>query len=347
MNKDTGMVVEIKGKTCIILTPGGEFREVALPSGNVRLGDEITSAAPAKIPAWWKPLLAAAGVFLLLWAGFLYSGWSNEAVAYVGLDINPSVELGLNRRQLVCQAGSLDAEGAALLQKAAVRGLPLEKAIAALLAEAVTSRYLDPARENVVLTTVTAAKDEKREMPAEQQITRYIENALRASGARAEVVVVETAPQVRRQAQEAGLSTGKYLLYLRGAQAGLPVSIEELKEETLAGLEAKKHFKARDLMRDLTNPAGETRQEKEAEIQKERDFPGLHRAPDDREKDGIREQSGNRTQAEETEETINEKRETVPGRDKFPGAGEEKERKAEGGGAKGVSARKDNAMPRR
>ncbi|MEW6426260.1 MAG: anti-sigma factor domain-containing protein, partial [Bacillota bacterium] len=218
MNKDTGMVVEIKGKTCIILTPGGEFREVALPSGNVRLGDEITSAAPAKIPAWWKPLLAAAGVFLLLWAGFLYSGWSNEAVAYVGLDINPSVELGLNRRQLVCQAGSLDAEGAALLQKAAVRGLPLEKAIAALLAEAVTARYLDPARENVVLTTVTAAKDEKREMPAEQQISRYIENALRASGAGAEVVVVEAPPQVRRQAQEAGLSTGKYLLYLRGAQ---------------------------------------------------------------------------------------------------------------------------------
>ncbi|MEW6424379.1 MAG: hypothetical protein AB1523_06475, partial [Bacillota bacterium] len=199
--------------------------------------------------------------------------------------------------------------------------------------------------------------------------------ALRASGAGAEVVVVEAPPQVRRQAQEAGLSTGKYLLYLRGAQAGLPVSIEELKEETLTGLEAKKHFKARDLMRDLTNPAGETQQEKEAEIQKERDFPGLHRAPGDREKDGIREQSGNRKQAEETKkknigeretkardlmrdltnpakdgireqsgnrkqaeereeetkEKIIEERETVPGRDKFPGAGEEKGRKAEEG----------------
>ncbi len=219
------MVVEIRGRTCIVLTPQGEFRKVALPSRGVRLGEEI-ALSPVKAAAgiWRRPFFAAACVFLLLFAGFLYYDY-NAAVAYVGLDINPSVELGVNRRERVCRTSGLDAEGKALLKKVSVFGLPVEQAIEALVAGAVSARYIEPARENVIFTTVTATKGERsRDLLDEQQIAQSIEKALRMSGVRAEVVVEEAPPEVRRQARQAGLSTGKYLLQLRAAQKALPGS---------------------------------------------------------------------------------------------------------------------------
>lgn len=248
MKQITGMVVELKEKTCVILTRSGEFREVRRPSREVRPGEEIVAKTAAAV--WWKPLLAAASVFILLWAGFLYSGWSNEAVAYVGLDINPSVELGINRRQQVCQASGLDAEGRALLQKVTLRGLPLDEAITAVLTEAVSEQYLNPAGENVILTTVTVVKEQSRAILDREQISRCIQGTLNRSGVRAEVAVEEAPAEVRRQAREAGLSTGKYLQRLRGPEKrGLPVpgSIAGLPQKNAAVREEKEHFKTREL----------------------------------------------------------------------------------------------------
>ncbi|MCL6448191.1 MAG: anti-sigma factor domain-containing protein [Armatimonadetes bacterium] len=248
MKQITGMVVELKEKTCVIFTRSGEFREVPRPSREVRLGEEIVAKATAAV--WWKPLLAAASVFILLWAGFLYSGWSNEAVAYVGLDINPSIELGVNRRLQVCEASGLDAEGRALLQKVALRGLPLDEAITAVLTEAASEQYLNPAGENVILTTITVVKEQSRAILDREQISRCIQGTLNRSGVRAEVAVEEAPAEVRRQAKEAGLSTGKYLQRLRGPEKkGLPVpgGAAGLPQKNAAGREEKEQFKTREL----------------------------------------------------------------------------------------------------
>ena len=249
MKQITGLVMELKEKTCIILTRSGEFREVRRSLQEVRLGDEISSApAETAAAAWWKPLLAAASVFLFLWGGFLYYGWSNEAVAYVGLDLNPSVELGINRRQQVCQVSGLDAEGRVLVQKVTLRGLPLDAAITAVVTEAIAERYLNPAGENVILTTVTVGK-KSRVNPDPQQISRWIQGILQRSGVRAEVVVEEAPAEVRRQAKEAGLSTGKYLQRMRGSgKKGLPGpgGVAGPPQKNAAGQEEKGPLKATD-----------------------------------------------------------------------------------------------------
>jgi len=263
----TGMIVELKEKTCVVLTRSGEFREVLRPSREVRPGEEIVAKATAA--GWWKTLLAAAGVFILLWAGFLYSGWSNEAVAYVGLDINPSVELGVNRRQQVCEASGLDAEGQALLQKVALRGLPLDEAITAVLTEAASEQYLNSAGENVILTTVTVVKEQSRVILDREQILRCIQGTLNKSGVRAEVAVEEAPAEVRRQAKEAGLSTGKYLQRLRGLEKGGlpgPAGVAAPSPKNAAGREEKEHFKTRELTgpgKEIPNGTPE-KKEKEA-----------------------------------------------------------------------------------
>jgi len=309
MKQITGLVMELKTKTCIILTRSGEFREVRRPLREVRLGEEITAAPAKTMSASWKPLLAAASIFLLLWAGFLYYGWLNEAVAYVGLDLNPSVELGINRRQQVCEASGLDAEGRALVQKVTLKGLPLDEAVRTVLTEAVAERYLQPAAENVVLTTVTAVKEQNRAVPEKQQISRWIQETLQRSGVKAEVVVEEAPAEVRRQAKAAGLSTGKYLQRMRGLEkrelpgpAGVagPPSKNAAGRDENAGRGVKGPSKATDFTgailkegppwapgKGARQPPGKRDQEMEKKeperdvLRSERDAPGEERQPEE------------------------------------------------------------------
>ncbi|SHJ18810.1 anti-sigma factor domain-containing protein [Desulfofundulus thermosubterraneus] len=234
----TGIVVEIKAKTCIILTPDAQFREIPLPTGGVRLGEEICYI-PRRRTIFWQSLMAAACLLILLGAGLLYHGWLTQAVAYVSMDINPSVEMALDRREYVCEAKGLNAAGEILLSRAAVLGRPVEEAIATILIRAVQSNYLLPSQNNVVLTTITPKNGRE---PALQpgEIYQTIVKSLQSTGVPAEVVVETATPEIRRQARKLGLSTGRYLIHVEGSKKGLDIDLEELRREGMASLEKKK-----------------------------------------------------------------------------------------------------------
>ncbi|MBE3588024.1 MAG: anti-sigma factor domain-containing protein [Thermoanaerobacteraceae bacterium] len=241
----TGMVMEIRARTCIILTPDGQFREVPLPPGGVRLGEEIT-CFPRRLNIPWRLLVAAACFLIFLGSGLLYYGWTTRAMAYVSMDINPSVELALNRREYVCAARGLNPPGEQLLAGTGLLGRPLEEAINTLLARAVQSKYLLPDKNNVVLTAVTAENGQA--VPPAEKIYQVIAGSLQSAGVGAEVVVEAAPPEIRRQAQQAGLSTGRYLLHVEAAKKGLDIGLEELKKESMAVLEEKRGFAISELL---------------------------------------------------------------------------------------------------
>ncbi|MGB9802698.1 anti-sigma factor domain-containing protein [Desulfofundulus sp.] len=234
----TGIVVEIKTKTCIILTPDARFQEIPLPAGGVRLGEEICYV-PRRHSMFRQLVLTAACLLIFLGAGLLYHGWSARAVAFVSMDINPSVEMSVDRREFVCEAKALNADGEILLSRAGILGRPVEEAINTLLARAVQSGYLLPFQENVVLTAVTTKHGQEAELQA-GKIYRTIVKSLQSTGVPAEVVVETATPEIRRQAMKLGLSTGRYLLHVEGRKKGLDIGLEELKRESMASLEKKK-----------------------------------------------------------------------------------------------------------
>ncbi|MCS5694511.1 anti-sigma factor domain-containing protein [Desulfofundulus thermocisternus] len=242
----TGIVVEVKARTCVILTPDAQFREIPLPAGGARPGEEV-SFSYRRRPVYWRSLLVAASLLLILGAGLFYRGWMNQAVAYVSLDINPSVEMALDRRELVCQARGLNAAGEDLLSRVPVLGLPVEKAIGSLLDRAVQSRYLQPARNNVILTTITAESG-REPAPQAGEIYRVIVKSLSSAGVPAEVVVETAAPEMRRQASRLGLSTGRYLIHVEGKKKGLNIELEELKKEKISSLEQKKGVTIKEVL---------------------------------------------------------------------------------------------------
>ncbi|UJF34401.1 anti-sigma factor domain-containing protein [Paenibacillus hexagrammi] len=104
MNK--GIVMEMSENTIIVMSPNGRFEKLPRGTRNCEVGEEIL-LAPAK-PRMKVPKLAIASslaaaivlcfVLVSTLTGTLPSG---QVVAYVSIDINPSVEMGIDNEEVV------------------------------------------------------------------------------------------------------------------------------------------------------------------------------------------------------------------------------------------------------
>lgn len=245
MEKITGMVMEIKARTCIIMTPDGDFRETVKPSEHIRLGQEI-AWVPAKKPAYWRYLAVAASLLIILFCGHFYNGLRPEIVAYVSLDINPSIELGVDNKEKVLQARGLNDDGRELLAQARVTGQNLDRAMELLIDEAMRESYIKPDTENVILSTVTVEK--KDASISKEKILKAIDKPLYNSKVKADVVVEQVAPELRQEAKRTGLSSGRYLLQIKAQNQGVSITAKELKTKSLRSIQQEKRIKVKDLV---------------------------------------------------------------------------------------------------
>lgn len=109
--------------------------EAAAPSPAVR------AAARRRRPA--RAIAALAACLVLALAGFGLHSVYREPVAFVGIDVNPSIELGINRFDRVVEARPLNDDGRALLEDVALTGLGYQEAIDALTTSAAFAPYAD------------------------------------------------------------------------------------------------------------------------------------------------------------------------------------------------------------
>lgn len=109
--------------------------EAAAPSPAVR------AAARRRRPA--RAITALAACLVLALAGFGLHSVYREPVAFVGIDVNPSIELGINRFDRVVEARPLNDDGRILLEDVALTGLGYQEAIDALTTSAAFAPYAD------------------------------------------------------------------------------------------------------------------------------------------------------------------------------------------------------------
>lgn len=254
-----GVVAEIKPASCIIITPDGGFEEVRRPGGEVRPGDEILAlsvAGPSRMPYWLKPLLAAAMIFIAVFAGYGYSGrFQPQPVAYVTLDINPSIELGIDNDNRIVSCQGLNKSGDRLLHKLNIKKQYLYQGISSIVGEAINQGYIREDQDNFVLSTLVCSGGEHADsgITASQltgrteKIEMAIKEPVAAKGIAARVAVEEVKPEFRRKALAEGISPGKLLLRERAEGNKIRVEVDELKDKSIRSLEKNKHIKLEQL----------------------------------------------------------------------------------------------------
>ncbi|MBX6378010.1 MAG: hypothetical protein IRY95_05610 [Clostridia bacterium] len=143
-------------------------------------------------------------------------------VAYVGVDINPSLELAVDGRAKVTGASALNADGGRVLAGLSLAGMSVEEALARVADRAVTLGYLGGGQPAGALVVTVASADDVHPVPEEvlQRVAAGTDRVRRELTRRGQSAVVETLrlpARVRREAEAHGLSPGRYAL-LRALQ---------------------------------------------------------------------------------------------------------------------------------
>ena len=173
------------------------------------------------------PLIAALAACLVLVAlGVGGVAWAWQPYAYVAIDVNPSIELGINRFDRVASTRSYNDDGAELLEKADVDGMVYEDAMDAL--EEHLQDYL--ATGTVVQMTVIC-DDEAEAATLETVGTRCLD----ASGA-GQVHCSHASEEEHHAASNAGIGIGKYRVWQQLADAGVDITVDEAANMTMREL---------------------------------------------------------------------------------------------------------------
>lgn len=229
MFKKQGLVAKIQGKHCIVITREGLYKKVPHPGGEVRPGMEITYRELGLGPFLKPGLVAASFLILLLAFTLLQPAPVPQAVAYVSLDINPSLELSVDESLRVVAVKSFDQDGNVLARHAPSQGTNLYRALARLVDEAINLHYIKPGQNNLIVSCITAPAAGTNYVDAEK-LQRVIEEVAGKPGLSSEVKVYSTRAEVRARAEKHGLSPGRFVIYEQVRKAGSGITIEEARQ---------------------------------------------------------------------------------------------------------------------
>lgn len=175
-----------------------------------------------------RMILTMACMALSFVAGMQAYAWIQTPVSYVGIDVNPSMELALNRLDRVVSTFSYNDEGAEILDGLRLRGKKYTDAIKMIMESSTMGTYLTVDPE--LLFTVASDKD--RETTLETGIT----DASRETGHNCHSV--STDMETAALAHDSGLSIGKYNAYLLLLQYDDAITIEQCTDMSISEIYA-------------------------------------------------------------------------------------------------------------
>ena len=198
----------------------------------------------------WTSLIAACLAVMLLGGGGLFYQRANAVASVVSLDVNPSIELKVNRSEKVLACTPLNEDAKAILADmgngADLKGAKLDVAVNAIVGSLVRNAYLNSISSAIMISVED--KDTARAEKLQRELTSTVDGVLQTSESRASVLT-QTLTQdagLTQQARENSISTGKAALVNRVLainpslkfDALAKLSVEELKDLAEAGAPA-------------------------------------------------------------------------------------------------------------
>ena len=198
----------------------------------------------------WTTLVAACLAVMLLCGGGVFYQRAHAVASVVSLDVNPSIELKVNRSEKVLACAPLNEDAKAILADmsngADLKGAKLDVAVNAIVGSLVRNGYLDSISSAIMISVED--KDTARAEKLQRELTSAVDGVLQTSEAKAAVLTQTLTQDAGReqQARENNISSGKAALVNRVLainpslkfDALAKLSVEELKDLAEAGAPA-------------------------------------------------------------------------------------------------------------
>ena len=192
--------------------------------GDVIIMTERKNSFTKKFAAIAAAIIVVAGVAGF---GFNYYRTANSIVSTVSLDVNPSIELKLNKNAKVMQANALNDDAKEILNGLELEGTHANTAASAIIGSLLQNGYIDELANSILVSVEDT--DSARAEKLQQELTEQITKALDGAAANAAVIAQHmNGENLDEVAEQYNISHGKAELIERIAEANPTYSKEEL-----------------------------------------------------------------------------------------------------------------------
>jgi len=228
MNTQKGIVFETKASYSIFLTSDGLFQKGVPLDGSVQVGEDASFRPYQDVKHWntafktkWStPIFSIAATIVLLLFVLLPS--QTTVSAFVQIDINPSIELGIDKKGTVYLFEGLNEDGKAIKQDISFwKGKPLSWVLLQIIDR---SKSITEETEMIEITTIYQNEE------GQENLERVIAHAVTTSTSQVmnkknKVKVINASTSDREIANIEGISVQQY-------HAGLEVKNEKKQDRT-------------------------------------------------------------------------------------------------------------------
>ncbi|MDD4834750.1 MAG: anti-sigma factor domain-containing protein [Lutispora sp.] len=176
----------------------------------------------------------AACFMLLVFCSYLFLSFYQEniaAYAYVGIDINPSIEMALNKKGKIINIRGLDQEGKELLGEIDLKKMDSVDGIKQIIAKTIDMEYLEPGDSNkITVYAVMEKENSKGGSELIQKMERAIKEEVEAHSIKGEIKTIVYDKEIKNKADKMGISVTKYI-----SQDAKVVIAEDNKDKSLKG----------------------------------------------------------------------------------------------------------------
>lgn len=313
MKAAKGIVVSINESDITLLGNDGVFYSVPLPEHVPLLGEElsITEAQLIGKPAftrfnqWFTTKRVrswgiVATLFLLLLSSIIFFPYSVEASYVVALEINPSMELYINKDHKVIKVIAVSDDATTILQPLTLKGKDLATAVKAITDQAKKEGYLS----NEDITTsfaspIVATVVDWKQTQDEAALKGQVEELLQASFSGDEVMVTSTTRQTLEQAHQEKLPVFKYQVVQTIESKGIILEQDTIKSLSSDKLVETYHIDPMKLI-DVDQKAKDKKKEKEDKRQ-EKDAKKIDKEREKQEKEKLKEREKEKKELEKIE----------------------------------------------
>ena len=188
----------------------------------------MTNKTPTPKRSRLPRILAAAAALVLLLTGTAVYGLNTRVCATVALDVNPSIELNVNRRERVVSVSPINNDGKQILGDMDLTGSDLQVAVNALVGSMLRQGYLSELSNSILISVDSSDPSESAAL--QERLTQEVAALLDTNSFSGAVLsqTVTTDAELSSLAEQYGLTPGKAQLIRRITESHPQHTFEDL-----------------------------------------------------------------------------------------------------------------------
>jgi len=247
----TGTIMELKGRSAVLLTDDCDF--VKIPrTDEMELGQRTTYKEKKKVLPFQRmskrtlgALIAACIMIGVLGIYFSLTPVYEEPYAYLTVDINPSIELAIDREYKVIGWNTFNIDGESVIRKLQLKGESVDLALTGIMNEARTQGFFKDYEVGAVL--LTAIPNEKYDdfNSHKKQVTEELtllvgkeeKTIEKLEGSKVNITTETLSPEIRAKAKKKKISAGRQYLMNNAEKSGSKnITEEDIKKANITEL---------------------------------------------------------------------------------------------------------------